>query len=105
MQTIQSYESLVEVIRTSSETEHEAALSELMRRFEEPAYRWAFDVLQDSHLAQDAVQEAFIAAYEHLDQLRDASAFPGWFKRIVLTQCSRMTRRKAFGFVPDALQD
>jgi RNA polymerase sigma factor (sigma-70 family) len=92
---MQTYESLVEIIRESGTTERDEALSELMQRFEQTAYRWAFEILSDSHLAQDAVQEAFISAYEHLDQLKDPAAFPGWFKRIVLTQCNRLTRRKA----------
>ncbi len=91
---MESYESLVKIIREASAAERDEALGKLIRRFEGAAYRWAFDLLNDSHLAQDVVQESFITAYEHLDQLRDPAAFPGWFKRIVLMWCSRMTRRK-----------
>jgi RNA polymerase sigma factor (sigma-70 family) len=91
---MQTYESLVEIIRESGADERDEALSELIQRFEHTAYRWAFEILGDSHLAQDAVQESFITAYEHLDQLHDPAAFPGWFKRIVLSWCNRLTRRK-----------
>ncbi len=93
---METYESLVEIVRDADETERDEALSKLIRQFEAAAYRWAFEILQDSHSAQDAVQEAFITAYEHLDQLKDPAAFPAWFKRIVLTQCHRITRRKRF---------
>src|SRR4051794_26715361 len=93
---MQTYESLVEIIRESGADERDAALSELMQRFGQTAYHWAFEILGDSHLAQDSVQEAFITAYEHLDQLHDPAAFPGWFKRIVLTWCNRLTRRKVW---------
>jgi RNA polymerase sigma factor (sigma-70 family) len=51
-------------------------------------------VLGDFHLAEDAAQEAFVTAWRHLDQLRQPEAFAGWFKRIVLTQCNRLTRGK-----------
>ncbi len=100
---METYESLVEIVREASETERDEALSKLIRQFEATAFRWAFEILQDSHSAQDAVQEAFITAYEHLDQLKDPAAFPAWFKRIVLTQCNRLTRRQRF--VLDALDE
>jgi RNA polymerase sigma factor (sigma-70 family) len=51
-------------------------------------------MLGDFYLAEDAAQEAFITAWRNLDQLRQPEAFPGWLKRIVLTQCHRLTRGK-----------
>ena len=39
-------------------------------------------------------QEAFLTAYQKIDQLRDPAAFPGWLKRIVLTYCNRITRQQ-----------
>src|SRR2546421_3950958 len=58
------------------------------------AYACAYAVLGDFHLAEDAAQEAFISAWQKLDQLRQPEAFPGWFRRIVLTECNRLTRGK-----------
>jgi RNA polymerase sigma factor (sigma-70 family) len=66
---------------------------ELTRQFQVAAQSWAFGLLGDFHQAQDATQEAFIAAYQHLDQLQDPRAFPAWLKRIVFSQCARQTRR------------
>ena len=100
---METYESLVEIVREAGESERDDALGKLIRQFEETAYRWAFEILQDRHSAQDVVQEAFITAYEHLDQLKDPAAFPAWFKRIVLTRCNRLTRHKHF--VVDALDE
>ncbi len=74
--------------------EQHRAFSEIVERFQDMAYGCAYAVLGDFHLAQDAVQEAFIAAYRNLAQLKDAKAFAGWLRRIVLTQCNRLTRRK-----------
>ena len=100
---METYQSLIEMIRTAGEAERDEALGKLIRQFEDAAYRWAFELLHDSHWAQDAVQEAFITAYEHLDQLKDPAAFPGWLKRIVQSQCGRIARRRHF--VSDTLDD
>ena len=70
------------------------AFAELVVRFQDMAYACAFSRLGDVHLAQDAAQEAFLAAYRELGKLRQPKAFPGWLRRIVLTQCNRMTRNK-----------
>src|ERR1051325_10090446 len=64
------------------------------------AFACAFAVLGDVYLAQDTAQEAFVVAWQKLAQLREPAAFPGWFKRIVLTQCNRLTRCKRLQIVP-----
>ena len=58
------------------------------------AYACAYAVLGDFYLAEDAAQEAFISAWQKLSQLRQPEAFPGWFRRVVLTECNRLTRGK-----------
>src|SRR5215211_7550825 len=63
------------------------------------AFACAFAVLGDAYLAQDTAQEAFVIAWQKLAQLREPAAFPGWFKRIVLTQCNRLTRCKRLQLV------
>lgn len=70
---------------------HEA-FAELVGHFQDMAYACAYAVLGDLHLAQDAAQEAFISAWQKLSQLRQPEAFPGWFRRIVLTECHRLKR-------------
>ena len=68
------------------------AFGELVIRFQDMAFGCAFAVLGDAYLAQDTAQEAFVVAWQKLAQLREPAAFPGWFKRIVLTQCNRLLR-------------
>ncbi len=68
------------------------AFCELIRMFQDMAYAAGYAVLGDFSLAEDAAQEAFITAWQKLDQLRQPEAFPGWFRRIVLTECNRLTR-------------
>jgi RNA polymerase sigma factor (sigma-70 family) len=82
------------------------AFGEIVRRYQDLAFACAYAILGDFHLAEDAAQEAFVAAWRNLDQLRQPGAFPGWLKRIVLSQCSRLTRGKRLPTVGlDAVAD
>jgi RNA polymerase sigma factor (sigma-70 family) len=74
--------------------EKHQAFCELVRIFQDMAYACAYAVLGDFSLAEDAAQEAFISAWQKLSQLRQPEAFPGWFRRILLTECNRLTRGK-----------
>ena len=76
------------------------AFGELVIRFQDMAFGCAFAVLGDAFLAQDTAQEAFVVAWQKLAQLREPAAFPGWFKRIVLTQCNRLTRSRRLQILP-----
>lgn len=80
--------------------EKQRAFGEIVRRYQDLAYGYAYAVVGDFQLAEDAAQEAFLAAWRNLDQLRTPSAFTGWFKRIVLSQCSRLTRGRHLDTVP-----
>ncbi|MDA1191103.1 MAG: sigma-70 family RNA polymerase sigma factor [Candidatus Poribacteria bacterium] len=77
----------------STQARHDA-FGELVRRFQDMAFGWAYATLGDAAQAQDATQEAFLTAYQQLAQLREPSAFPGWLKRIVQSRCHRITSRK-----------
>jgi len=83
-----------------------AAFGRIVRRFQDMAYGCAYAVLGDFHLAEDAAQEAFLTAYLELPGLREPRSFPGWLRRIVMTQCSRIGRRKQprTASLTDALQ-
>jgi len=70
------------------------AYSEIVVRFREMAYGYSCSVLGDAHLAEDAVQEAFMEAYRYLPKLREPVAFASWFRKIVFKHCDRLTRRK-----------
>ena len=84
----------------SSSALRREAFGELVIRFQDMAFGCAFAVLGDVYLAQDTAQEAFVVAWQKLAQLREPAAFPGWFKRIVLTQCNRLTRCKRLQILP-----
>lgn len=68
------------------------AFSEVVKHCQDMAYGIAYAMLGDTGLAQDAAQEAFIAAYLSLPTLREPAAFPGWFRRVVIKHSDRELR-------------
>lgn len=80
--------------------EREEAFTELVRRFQDMAFGCAYARLGDLALAEDAAQEAFIAAYRGLPKLREPGAFPSWLKRIVVRQCNRFIRARRLELAP-----
>ncbi len=76
------------------------AFTEVVRRFQDMAHGYAYSILGDFHLAEDAAQEAFVDAYYKLDSLREPAAFPGWFRRIVFKHCDRIIQKKRVPAVP-----
>jgi RNA polymerase sigma factor (sigma-70 family) len=71
-----------------------AAYGEVVRRFQDMAVGYARSRLGDTHLAEDAAQEAFIQAFDLLGQLQRAEAFPGWFRAVLHTHCERQRRSR-----------
>lgn len=70
------------------------AFGELVRRFQDMAVGYAFSLLSDEDMAQDAAQEAFLQLYLHLNSVQNPAAIAGWFKKVVFSCCQRMIRRK-----------
>ena len=81
-------------IVTQAQNQDLDAYNTLVHRFQNMAVGYAYSILGDFHLAEDAAQEAFVRAYLELDQLREPAAFSGWFRRIVFMRCNRLTRKK-----------
>lgn len=76
------------------------AYETIVRRFQGMAVSYAYGILGDFHLAQDAAQEAFVSAYSDLKDLRASEAFVSWFRRVVFKHCDRLTRGKQIPTVP-----
>jgi RNA polymerase sigma-70 factor (ECF subfamily) len=65
------------------------------------AYRLASAVLGNPGEAEDAVHDAFLAAWRKWDALRDRDAMSRWFDSIVVNTCRNMLRRRR-PWKPDA---
>jgi RNA polymerase sigma factor (sigma-70 family) len=81
-----------EVVRAvlAGDTERYA---ELVRRYRDRYARYAARMLGSADAAEDAVQDAFVRAYDQLAQCRDPNKFVGWFFLILRNRCFAERRR------------
>ena len=70
-----------------------AAFEQLVRRYDRKLHRIAQHVTHNKEDAQDAVQEAFLKAFQNLSQFREDATFSTWLIRITINQ-SLMKLRK-----------
>ena len=71
-----------------------AAFSVLLRRYEGKIFRLAMNITQNREDAEDVLQEAFLKAYEHLDQFQGNSKFYTWMVRIAVNQALMKLRKR-----------
>jgi RNA polymerase sigma-70 factor, ECF subfamily len=64
----------------------------LMRRHNQRLYRATRAILRDDAEAEDAVQQAYLNAYRHLDQFEGRAQFSTWLTRIAVYEA--LARRK-----------
>lgn len=69
------------------------AFNELVLAYQDRVYNLAYRILGDSAAAEDATQETFIAAYQHLSTFRGGS-FLSWLMRTVAHRCYDELRRQ-----------
>jgi RNA polymerase sigma factor (sigma-70 family) len=61
--------------------------AELVTRHQRRASRIAYHYLRDAAEADEAVQDAFVKAYQHLASFREELPFDVWFTRILINGC------------------
>src|SRR6266568_4896360 len=71
-----------------------AAFEELVKRYDRKLFRIAQALTHNREDAEDAVQEAFLKAFQHLGEFREDSKFSTWLIRITLNQSLMKLRRK-----------
>ena len=71
------------------------AFETLMRQSNRRLYRLARAVLRDGTEAEDALQDAYLAAYRSMDQFRGDASLSTWLSKLVLNECLARTRRHA----------
>src|SRR4029079_12612229 len=52
-------------------------------------------LLRDTHLAEDATQDALVRAWRDLPTLRDVERFDAWLHRILVRSCTDIGRRQS----------
>ena len=66
----------------------------IMRRYNQRLYRVARAILRDDAEAEDVMQDAYVRAYQHLDQFAGRALFSTWLTRIAVHEAlSRLRLR------------
>jgi RNA polymerase sigma-70 factor, ECF subfamily len=81
------------------------AFEALARRHQAALYRTAVRVTGDPAEADDALQEALLDAWRHLDRFRGDAALSTWLYRLVTNRCIAALRRRRPVPAPDAGDD
>jgi RNA polymerase sigma-70 factor (ECF subfamily) len=72
------------------------AFSELVKRYDRNVFRIAQHITHNEEDAQDVVQDAFLKAYQNLEQFQGASKFYTWLVRIAVNEAlMRLRKRKS----------
>lgn len=70
------------------------AFAAIVHEVSDPLFALAYRILRDASLAQDAYQNALIAVWRQLPNLRDPDRFDAWVYRIVIHACYAESRRR-----------
>lgn len=83
----------------------EISIERLVNQYKEGVFRLALSVLDDPAEANEAAQDAFIAALAALESYRDGSSFKAWLYTITLNASrSRLRKRKTIDKLADTLK-
>lgn len=70
------------------------AFAALVQLTSDRMYATATRILRDPHLAEDALQSAFVTAWRSLPSLRDPARFEAWLRRLLVHACYAEARRR-----------
>ncbi|MGE5205834.1 MAG: RNA polymerase sigma factor [Chlamydiota bacterium] len=74
----------------------ETALFEIiMRRYNQRLYRVAYSILRNDAEAEDVMQDAYVRAYQHLDQFAGRARFSTWLTRIAVHEALARAQRRS----------
>ncbi|HWA87762.1 MAG TPA: sigma-70 family RNA polymerase sigma factor [Opitutus sp.] len=85
-------DAIAEVVRGNREM-----FEVIVRRYNQRLYRVGMAYLRDHALAEDAMQNAYLKAFLHLDRFHGAATFATWLTRIMINECLMLLRRPARG--------
>jgi len=83
----------LELVRRAREGDA-SAFGSLIRPYEARIFRLAMSITQNREDAEDVLQEAFLKAYEHLEQFQGNSKFYTWIVRIAVNQALMKLRKR-----------
>ncbi len=98
IQSIEVVEQHPDVALVNSAREGDVqAFETLVRKYDRQIFRIAQHITQNREDAQDVVQDAFLKAYEKLDQFQGNSKFYTWLVRIAVNESLMRLRKRRTG--------
>jgi RNA polymerase sigma-70 factor (ECF subfamily) len=82
-----------DLVQRAMAHDHEA-FTELARLSIDKLYAIARLILRDQQRAEDATQEALVAAWRDIAALRDPDRFEAWLRRLLVRACYREARKE-----------
>lgn len=82
-----------EVVERAMRGDREA-FGNLVAQTSDRLYAIATRILRDTHLAEDALQNALTTAWRELPRLRDPDRFDAWVRRLLVHACYAEARRR-----------
>ncbi len=73
---------------------HTAALTELMARYQNAAYRYAWRIFRDHHTAEDITQEFFVKLFRNAARYQPRGHFTTFFYRVLANLCFDALRKR-----------
>ena len=84
----------VENLVKSSQLGNAQAFGELYDMFREDMYRFAWYYTGSAYLAEEAVSEAALSAFQNICLLKKASSFKSWLFKILYNECKKQQKSK-----------
>ena len=72
------------------------AFTQLVETYQKPVYNLCYRMLGEPELAEDAAQETFLRAFQHLDRYDAKRSFATWLLSIAAHYCIDRLRRRRF---------
>ena len=73
---------------------HTAALNELMDRYRDAAYRYAWRIFRNHHTAEDITQEFFVKLFRNAARYQPRGHFTTYFYRVLANLCFDLLRKR-----------
>jgi RNA polymerase sigma-70 factor (ECF subfamily) len=87
------YQYIASLVDRAKEGDHDS-FSELYMATYQRQYRYAYHYLRDEHLADDAVQEAYVSVLNNLSSLEESGLFISWLNQITFRICFKMQKKQ-----------
>ena len=85
----------LQILATRARQGDEDAFEDILDQYKGLMLRTAYSIVKDRDVAEDAVQNELIQAWQHLPSLRETGALRSWLMRIVVNQCLSFKRQLA----------